>query len=55
MTDVRIGTCGYTGYDPGEGWKDEYESKLHAYSDDFDTVEINQTFYELPLVETTGR
>lgn len=53
---IRIGTCGYRYYDPGEDWRDTYESKLRAYSDDvFDLVELNTTFYSLPEVATTER
>lgn len=55
MDEVKIGTCGYGFYDPGEGWKDEYESKLAAYSDAFAVGEINRTFYSLPQVSTTER
>ncbi|MGZ0745789.1 DUF72 domain-containing protein [Haloparvum sp. AD34] len=55
--EIRVGTCGYQWYDPPEGWKEEYESKLHAYSADpaFDLVELNRTFYELPQVSTAER
>ncbi|MEF8873396.1 MAG: DUF72 domain-containing protein [Candidatus Thermoplasmatota archaeon] len=52
---IKIGTCGYSYYDPGEGWKDRYESKLQAYTDEFETVEINKTFYKLPMVKTAER
>lgn len=52
---IRVGTCGYQYYDPGPGWKDEYESKLEAYSDAFPVVELNRTFYELPRVSTAER
>lgn len=55
MADIRIGTCGYSYYDPGEGWKDDYESKLQAFSDAFGLVELNRTFYDLPMVLTAER
>ena len=55
MGEIAIGTCGYSYYDPGEGWKDEYESKLAAYADTFAVGEINRTFYTLPQVSTTER
>ncbi|MFC6989086.1 DUF72 domain-containing protein [Haloplanus sp. GCM10025708] len=55
MHTIRIGTCGYRDYDPEEGWKDDYESKLQAYSDAFAVGELNRTFYELPQVSTTER
>lgn len=52
---IILGTCGYGRYDPGEGWKDEYESKLQAYSDEFESVELNKTFYDLPMVKTAEK
>ncbi|MFP4609196.1 MAG: DUF72 domain-containing protein [Candidatus Aenigmatarchaeota archaeon] len=54
-SNIKIGTCGYGYYDPREGWKDEYESKLQAYTDEYETVEINKTFYKLPMVRTAER
>lgn len=55
--EVRVGTCGYRWYEPGEGWKEEYESKLQAYTADpaFDLVELNTTFYSLPQQSTAER
>lgn len=55
MSTIRVGTCGYQYYDPGDGWQDEYESKLQAYSDAFAAGELNRTFYELPQVSTAKR
>ncbi len=55
MGDIRIGTCGYGYYTPPEGWKEEYESKLQAYSEDFEVGEINKTFYKLPMTKTVER
>lgn len=55
MTSIRVGTCGYQYYNPGESWQDEYRSKLHAYSEQFDAVELNRTFYTLPQVSTAER
>lgn len=52
---IRIGTCGYSYYDPGPGWQDDYESKLQAFSETFDLVELNRTFYDLPMVRTAER
>lgn len=52
---VVVGTCGYRGFVPGEGWKDEYESKLAAFADSYEAVEVNTTFYELPQVSTMER
>lgn len=55
MGSILVGTCGYQRFDPGEGWKDEYESKLQAYSETFPVGELNRTFYELPQVSTAER
>lgn len=55
MTEILVGTCGYQYFDPGDGWKDEYESKLAAYADTFRLGELNRTFYRLPQVETANR
>ncbi len=55
MGEIKVGTCGYSYYNPPDGWKDEYESKLQAYSEAFEVVEINRTFYKLPKVKTTER
>lgn len=52
---IRVGTCGYSYYDPPEGWRDRYESKLQAFADAFDLVELNRTFYDLPQVATAER
>ncbi len=54
-SEIKIGTCGYGYYDPEEGWKERYESKLQAYTDEFETVEINKTFYKLPMVKTAEK
>ncbi len=55
MSKIKIGTCGYGYYDPGEGWKEEYKSKLQAYTDEFETGEINKTFYKLPMEKTAKK
>ncbi|MEF8838398.1 MAG: DUF72 domain-containing protein [Haloarculaceae archaeon] len=55
MTDVRVGTCGYGYYDPPEGWKETYPSKLAAFAAAFEHLELNRTFYELPMVSTVER
>ncbi len=55
MGEIKVGTCGYSYYNPPDGWKDEYESKLQAYSEAFEVVEINRTFYKLPMVKTAER
>lgn len=52
---IDIGTCGYSRYQPPGNWKETYDSKLQAYSDAFAAVEINRTFYKLPMVKTAER
>ena len=52
---IKIGTCGYRYYKPEKNWKENYESKLQAYSDAFPCGEINKTFYSLPKLETVKR
>ncbi len=55
MGSLKIGTCGYGYYNPPGDWEEKYESKLQAYSDVFDLVEINKTFYTLPMTDTMER
>lgn len=52
---IKIGTCGYTRYKPPEGWEEKFQSRLHAYSAVFDAVEINKTFYKLPMERAAER
>lgn len=53
--EIYAGTCGYGYYDPGNGWQEQFESKLAAFAADFPLVELNKTFYQLPQVQTTSR
>lgn len=55
MGTIKVGTCGYGRYEPPGDWKEKYKSKLQAYSDAFGVVEINRTFYKLPMVKTARR
>ncbi|MBS3781868.1 MAG: DUF72 domain-containing protein [Candidatus Thermoplasmatota archaeon] len=55
FAEIKIGTCGYGYYDPGEDWEERYKSKLQAYTDSFQTVEINKTFYQLPMKKTAEK
>jgi uncharacterized protein YecE (DUF72 family) len=52
---VLVGTCGYSDYKPGGNWRERYKSKLHAYSEQYDTCELNRTFYDLPQEKTAAR
>lgn len=55
MNGVSIGTCGYGYYSAPDGWKEKYESKLAAFADEYDLVELNKTFYSLPQTSTAVR
>lgn len=55
MGDIKVGTCGYQRYDPPGEWKKKYKNKLQAYSDEFETCELNRTFYKLPMTRTAER
>ena len=52
---IHVGTCGYGDYRPGKGWKERYRSKIQAYADRFSVLEINKTFYSLPMEKTASR
>ncbi len=52
MSSVKVGTCGYGYYNAPEGWKDEYETKLQAFTHEFSLLEVNKTFYKLPRTST---
>ena len=53
--EIKIGACGYGSYQPPANWKQKYKSKLQAYSDAYEVVELNRTFYKLPMVKTAER
>lgn len=57
--DVRVGCCGWGFFRPkeyfGEDWKKRYASILQAYSSMFPLVEVNSTFYRIPMVKTAER
>lgn len=55
LAEILTGTSGYGYYDAPEGWKDEYETKLQAFSYEFELLEVQKTFYTLPQVETCRR
>jgi uncharacterized protein YecE (DUF72 family) len=55
MVNIKIGTCGYSFYQPPKDWKETYKNKLQAFSKDFKTLELNRTFYKLPMVKTVTR
>lgn len=55
MGEIKIGTCGYSYYKPEKGWKDKYKSKLQSYSNAFESVELNKTFYKLPMKRTAKK
>lgn len=56
---MRIGTCGWGYLDAkkyfGSDWRERFSSKLQAYAQLFDCVEVNSTFYKLPRVVTARK
>jgi uncharacterized protein YecE (DUF72 family) len=52
---IRIGTCGFGDFRPPEDWRQWYASRLGAYADIFDVLEVNSSFYRLPRVGTAER
>ncbi len=56
---MRIGCCGWESLVPKKfgykNWKEKFNSKLQLYSNIFDTVEINSTFYKIPMERTAAR
>lgn len=52
---IRIGTCGYSRYQPGRNWKARYRDKLQAFAHAFSCIELNRTFYKLPMVKTARK
>ena len=51
---IKIGNCGWSYYNPPEGWE-ESGTKLQAYARAFGLVEINSTFYGIPKIETAAK
>lgn len=56
---MRVGTCGWGYLNAkqyfGEGWRERFVSKLQAYAQLFDCVEVNSTFYRLPRLATAEK
>ncbi len=56
---LKVGTCGWSSFPAkeiyGENWKSEFKTKLQAYAERFDVVEVNSTFYRLPRLSTASR
>ena len=52
---MRIGTCGWGFFRPKQFGIQTYSSVLEAYSQLFDTVEVNYTFYRIPRESTAER
>ncbi len=53
--DCIIGTAGWSRFPAPENWKDNHESKLQAFADEYPAVEVNRTFYSLPQEKTARR
>ena len=52
---IKIGTCGFGDFMPPIRWKERYASKLAAYAETLDILEVNNTFYQLPKISTCER
>ena len=52
---VKTGCCGYRFYRPPEGVRKRYRDRLQAYVSQYELVELNSTFYELPRPSTARR
>jgi len=52
---IYVGTCGYSDYRPGQGWKEKYKSKIQAYANRYSVLELNKSFYKLPMQKTAAR
>jgi uncharacterized protein YecE (DUF72 family) len=52
---IKIGTCGYGRFQPGGDWRARYNDKLQAYADHYSAVELNRTFYKLPMLKTAEK
>ncbi len=55
---LKVGTCGWSSFPAKQvlgDWRKKYKSKLQAYATVFPAVEINSTFYKLPLKKTASR
>ena len=52
---VKTGCCGYRFYNPPEEVRRRYRDRLQAYVSQYELVELNSTFYELPRPSTARR
>ncbi|MFO7952771.1 MAG: DUF72 domain-containing protein [Bacillota bacterium] len=52
---IKIGTCGFGDFKPQAGWREQFASKLAAFSETLKLMEVNNTFYQLPKVTTCSR
>ena len=53
--NIKVGTCGYKFYKPVGDWRREYHSLLQVYSNFFEALELNSTFYQLPRLKTVEK
>jgi len=57
--DIKVGCCGWGFFRPkqyfGDNWKEMHASILQAYSSMFPLVEVNSSFYRMPMVKTAER
>ncbi|MFO7837642.1 MAG: DUF72 domain-containing protein [Candidatus Thorarchaeota archaeon] len=55
MAQIVPGCSGYRYYRPPEGWKEKYVQKIQAYSDEYPLLELNSSFYKLPMKRTAQK
>lgn len=59
MKKITVGNCGWGYLNPNGffdfDWKERFKTKLQAYANLFDSVEVNSTFYRLPKVSTAEK
>ncbi|MGV9103449.1 MAG: DUF72 domain-containing protein [Promethearchaeia archaeon] len=55
MVQIVSGCSGYRYYRPPEGWKDKYTQKIQAYADESPLLELNSSFYKLPMKRTAQK
>ncbi|MGC8623143.1 MAG: DUF72 domain-containing protein [Candidatus Micrarchaeia archaeon] len=56
---LNVGCCGWNFFSPnqiiGRDWRKTYSSRLQAYASIFDVIEVDSTFYKLPMISTAKR
>ncbi len=52
---IKIGTCGFGDFKPAADERERFGSKLGAYAQNLGLLEVNSTFYQLPMINTCAR